>query len=57
MGIAFGVVKVFQVIGGHAIPRLDAVKAGWPVLLFGLLSAISAAVIAGILPAYPRLST
>jgi putative ABC transport system permease protein len=52
VGIAFGVIRVFQMIGGHAIPRLDAVKAGWPVLLFGLLSAISAAVIAGILPAY-----
>ena len=52
VGIAFAVVKVFQVIGGHAIPRLDAVKAGWPVLLFSLLSAILAAVIAGMLPAY-----
>ena len=40
VGIAFAVVKVFQMIGGHAIPRLDAVKAGWPVLLFGLFSAL-----------------
>jgi len=52
VGIAFGVVKVVQVIGGHAIPRLDAVNAGWPVLLFSFLSAILAAVIAGLLPAY-----
>jgi putative ABC transport system permease protein len=52
VGIAFGVVKVFQVIGGHAIPRLDAVSAGWPVLLFGLMSATLAAVIAGLLPAF-----
>lgn len=52
VGIAFAVVKVFQVIGGHAIPRLDAVNAGWPVLLFGFLSAILAAGIAGVLPAY-----
>lgn len=52
VAVAFGVVKVFQTIGGHAIPRLDAVKAGWPVLLFGLFSAVLAAVIAGILPAY-----
>jgi putative ABC transport system permease protein len=51
VGIAFGVVKVFKTIGGHAIPRLDAVSAGWPVLLFGLLSATLAAVIAGLLPA------
>jgi putative ABC transport system permease protein len=52
VGIAFAVVKVIQVIGGHAIPRLDAVKNGWPVLLFSLLSAILAAVVAGLLPAY-----
>ena len=52
VGIAFAAVKVFQMIGGHAIPRLDAVKAGWPVLLFSLFSAALAAVIAGILPAY-----
>jgi putative ABC transport system permease protein len=52
VGIAFAVVKVFQIIGGHAIPRLDAVKAGWPVLVFGLFSATLAAVVAGLLPAY-----
>jgi putative ABC transport system permease protein len=52
VGIAFAVLKVFQMIGGHAIPRLDAVKAGWPVLLFGLFSATLAAVVAGLLPAY-----
>jgi putative ABC transport system permease protein len=52
VGIAFGVVKVFKVIGGHAIPRLDAVSTGWPVLLFGLLSATLASVIAGLLPAF-----
>jgi putative ABC transport system permease protein len=52
LGIAFGVVRVFKVIGGHAIPRLDAVSAGWPVLLFGLLSATLASVIAGLLPAF-----
>jgi putative ABC transport system permease protein len=51
VGIAFAVVKIFKVIGGHAIPRLDAVSAGWPVLLFGLLSATVAAVFAGLLPA------
>lgn len=52
VGIAFGVVKVFKMIGGHAIPRLDAVSAGWPVLLFGLISATVAAVIAGLFPAF-----
>lgn len=51
-GIAAGVVNLFKVIAGHAIPRLDAVSAGWPVLLFGLLSAVLAAVIAGLFPAF-----
>jgi putative ABC transport system permease protein len=51
VGIAFAVVKVLKAIGGHAIPRLDAVSAGWPVLLFGFVSATLAAVMAGLLPA------
>ncbi|MBS1835789.1 MAG: ABC transporter permease [Acidobacteria bacterium] len=51
VGVAFGLVKVFKLIGGQAIPRLDAVNAGWPVLLFGLFSAIFAAVTAGLFPA------
>ena len=36
VGLAFGVVKLFKLIGGHAIPRLDAVTTGWPVLACGL---------------------
>ena len=51
-GLAFAVVRVFKIIGGHAIPRLDAVTTGWPVLLCGLASAIVAAVLAGLLPAF-----
>jgi putative ABC transport system permease protein len=35
-GLAFGLVKVFKLVGGHAIPRLDAVTTGWPVLAWGL---------------------
>src|SRR5215208_5670203 len=30
VGLAFGIVKLFKLIGGHAIPRLDAVTTGWP---------------------------
>ena len=32
---AFGITKVFKLIGGHAIPRLDSVTANWPILACG----------------------
>lgn len=51
IGIAFGVVNAFKTIGGHAIPRLDAVTTGWPVLAFGFASATAAALLAGLYPA------
>jgi putative ABC transport system permease protein len=51
MGLALGVVKLFKLIGGHAIPRLDAVTTGWPVLACGLGAAVVAALLAGLLPA------
>src|SRR3984885_5177467 len=47
VALAFGLVRVFTLIGGHAIPRLDAVKTGWPVLAWGMGSAILAALMAG----------
>src|SRR5580658_1568354 len=50
-GFAFGVVQLFKLIGGHAIPRLDGVTAGWPVLACGLALAVLAAVLAGLIPA------
>ncbi|HZS48494.1 MAG TPA: ABC transporter permease [Blastocatellia bacterium] len=52
IGLAIGIVKVFKVIGGHAIPRLDAVSTGWPVLMCGLAAAILAAALAGLFPAF-----
>ena len=51
MGLAFGVVKLFKLIGGHAIPRLDSVTTGWPVLACGLGSAVIASLLAGLFPA------
>src|SRR5437867_8207204 len=51
VALAFGIVKLFKVIGGHAIPRLDAVSAGWPLLAWGLASAFCAALLAGLVPA------
>ena len=51
VGLAFALVKIFTLAGGHAIPRLDSVKTGWPVLAWGMGSAIFAAFIAGVFPA------
>lgn len=51
MGLAFVVVRLFKLIGGHAIPRLDAVTTGWPVLASGIGSAVLAALLAGLFPA------
>ena len=51
VGLAFALVKIFTLIGGHAIPRLDTVKTGWPVFAWGMGSAIFAALIAGVFPA------
>jgi putative ABC transport system permease protein len=49
--LAVGIIKVFKMIGALAIPRLDAVNAGWPVLAAGLGLAILGALVAGFLPA------
>src|SRR5262249_47338775 len=51
VGLAFGVVKLFKLIAGHAIPRLDGVTAGWPLLAWGLGAAVVASMFAGIFPA------
>jgi putative ABC transport system permease protein len=51
VALAFGVVKLFKLIAGHAIPRLDGVTAGWAVLAWGLGAAILAALFAGAFPA------
>ena len=51
VGLAFGAVKLFKVIAGHAVPRLDGVTAGWAVLGWGLGVAVLAAFFAGVFPA------
>jgi putative ABC transport system permease protein len=56
IALAFGVVRLFKTIGGHAIPRLDAVTTGWPMLIFGLGTAAFAALLAGLLPALRAVS-
>ncbi|MEZ5354786.1 MAG: ABC transporter permease [Bryobacteraceae bacterium] len=49
--LALGGVQVIKAIGGHAIPRLDAVTTGWPVLAAGLALGIASALFAGFVPA------
>jgi hypothetical protein len=49
--LAFGAVRLFKAIAGHAIPRLDGVTAGWTVLGGGLGTAVPAAFFAGVFPA------
>lgn len=51
VGLAFGIVKVFKLIAGHAVPRLDGVTAGWAVLGWGFSAAVLAALLAAFLPA------
>jgi putative ABC transport system permease protein len=51
VGLAFGAVKLFKVIAGHAIPRLDGVTAGLAVLAWGLGAAVAASMLAGAFPA------
>jgi putative ABC transport system permease protein len=51
VGLAFATVKLFKVIAGHAIPRLDAVTAGWAILGWGLGAAVLAAFFAAVFPA------
>ena len=50
-GLATGIVRLLKAIAGQAVPRADMVHIGWPVLAFGLLAAVIAAGIAGVLPA------
>ncbi len=51
VGLAFGIVKVFKLIAGHAVPRLDSVTAGWAVLAWGLGAAVLASMLAAVFPA------
>src|SRR5580658_131648 len=51
VGLAVGIIKLFKLIAGHAIPRLDNVTAGWAVLAWGLGAAVLASVLAAVFPA------
>jgi putative ABC transport system permease protein len=49
--LAIAIVRIFRFSAGHAIPRLDAVTTGWPLVACGLGSALLAAILAGLFPA------
>ena len=51
-GLAMGCVHGLKLVGGVGIPRLDAVRLGWPLLAFSLGAAGVAGVMAGLLPAW-----
>lgn len=50
--LAAGMVTLFKAVGGQAIPRADMVTVGWPVFAFGLVAALLAAIVSGLLPAF-----
>jgi putative ABC transport system permease protein len=57
VALAIGAVKLFTVIAGHAVPRLDGVTAGWTVLAWALGAALLSAFFAGAFPALRALRT
>ena len=51
VGLAIGAVKLFTMIAGHAVPRLEGVSAGWTILACALAAALLSAFFAGAFPA------
>ncbi len=49
--LAGGIIRIFKAVGGRALPRLDDVAVGWPVVGFGLTAAVVAAGVAALIPA------
>ena len=50
--LALGIVALFKSLAGAAIPRLDEVAIGWPIIAFGLVAALVACALAGLAPAW-----
>ena len=50
-GLAAALIALMKAIGGGAIPRIESVSPGWPVVVFGLVAALAAAIAASVLPA------
>jgi putative ABC transport system permease protein len=53
--LAAGCVHALKVIAVTGIPRLDAVRLGWPLILFCLGASMAAGLFAGLLPAWRSL--
>jgi putative ABC transport system permease protein len=51
VALAMGAVRLFTVIAGHAVPRLDGVTTGWTILACALGTALLSAFFAGAIPA------
>src|SRR6185436_7166601 len=54
-GLAVWCVRLLKLIAGAGIPRLDAVRIGWPLIAFCLGAAVVAGLFAGLLPAWRSL--
>ena len=52
VGLAFSIVELFKLIAVHAVPRLDSVTVGWPILGWGMAAAVLASILAGVFPAW-----
>ncbi|HUO67025.1 MAG TPA: ABC transporter permease, partial [Gammaproteobacteria bacterium] len=52
VGLGIVIVELFKRIASHAIPRLDAVTIGWPIVGFGVVAALVACGLAGLFPAW-----
>lgn len=50
--LAVWCVDALKATAGSGIPRLDAVRLGWPVAAFSVLAAMVAGLVAGVLPAW-----
>jgi putative ABC transport system permease protein len=51
LALAVFIVRLMKVVGAHAIPRMDAVTVGWPVMAATCAIAVGAAALAGVVPA------
>jgi putative ABC transport system permease protein len=49
--IALALVRLFTAASGDAVPRVEDVAFGWPIVVFGLAAALTGCLVAGLVPA------